>query len=137
MKRITMLRVAQDETKTHGVFVFNSEVVALSLELGWFLNRADVSCIPTGDYFAQWMPGRNRFEVKNVPGRALIRIHPGNVVDPGNKFKSDDSDGCIIPGEFYEYEKGKGIVRDSRDALNRLHALLGDDEFVLRVREAM
>jgi len=136
MKTLTMLRCARDNTKTHGVFVYENEVIALSLELPWILNRANISCIPCGDFAAKWMPGRDRFEVNGVPQRTLIRIHPGNVVNPSDPFK-DDSDGCIIPGEFFEYEKGKGVIKNSRDAIARLHAAMGNDEFILAVREAL
>ena len=107
--------------------------MALSLELPSVCNKANISCIPVGDYLAQWMSGRNRFEVKNVPTRSLIRIHVGNVVNPDNPMH-DDSDGCILPGDAFV--PGKGGVVDSAKAVARLHKLLGGDEFILRVREA-
>lgn len=52
----------------------------------------------------------------NVPGFAGILIHPGNT--------HKDTEGCLLPGESYQASADEWIVTSSRDAFNRLYAVI-------------
>ena len=78
---------------TNGSLLHSGTLICSCIELPWRENRHQVSCIPEGTYVLvkrysphfQW-----HFEVKDVPGRDLILIHPAN--DAALELK-----GCIAP----------------------------------------
>lgn len=64
-----------------------------TLELPWLDNRRNRSCIPTGTYtIAPYQSDKfqRAFEVKDVPNRSSILIHPGN--------RLSEIRGCILVG---------------------------------------
>lgn len=74
------------------------------------------TAIPTGRYeivisysnrFQKYLP-----ELRDVPGYAGIRIHPGNT--------AADTEGCLLPGQT----KAKDMVGSSRVAFNALFTKL-------------
>lgn len=79
--KITILRFPRP-TCTPGIMSIHGEVFGHTLELPWKDNQVRVSCIPTGEYpiSITWSPrfGRNLILVREVPGRAGIRIHGAN-----------------------------------------------------------
>lgn len=93
-----------------------------TVERPWADNQPRVSCIPTGLY--PLVLGRyNRgdypaYEVKNVPGRSLIKIHVANSMD--------DVLGCIAPGKALGWIHEKWAVSRSREAYEEFMALMDD-----------
>lgn len=67
-----------------------------TLEDDWKNNRRGESCIPASRYPLKLVRrppekgGYLCYEVQGVPGRSLIRIHPGNT--------EEDIEGCILVG---------------------------------------
>ncbi|MEO6671274.1 MAG: DUF5675 family protein [Ferruginibacter sp.] len=88
---------------TNGEILFNNNRLCSSIELPWLENQHQVSCIPEGRYeliirFShkfQW-----HLQLKNVPARDLILIHPAN--DAKKELR-----GCIAPVSVLE-APGKG-----------------------------
>lgn len=86
------------------------------VERPWINNEPSVSCIPCGEYAIQLgrynRGGYKAYEIMNVPGRSLIKIHKGNTMD--------DLMGCVAPGMSLGFVGGKWAVINSRDAFARL-----------------
>lgn len=110
----------------------------VTMERPWKDNMVYVSCIPPGIY-----PLRKRtsevvrrasngqyargWEVCDVPGRTYIMIHPGNSIE--------DTEGCILPGEYFSAWDGRWTVTNSRGAFHVLmDALSSRDEWEIDVR---
>lgn len=88
-----------------------------TLELPWFCNTVQKSCIPKGEY--KVVPRNSKkfgdhFHITNVPGRSYILIHAGN--------KYTDILGCVLVGDSYADINGDGIrdVLNSRITLKKL-----------------
>jgi hypothetical protein len=102
---------------TNGRLFYNGRLLVYTIELMWKNNRAGVSCIPEGQYEL-----KKRFSLKfgwhlllmNVPGRALILIHPAN--DAMQELK-----GCIATVTVLT---GPGRGLQSRAALKQLTGLV-------------
>lgn len=102
---------------TNGSLMHSGLLICSCIELPWRENRHQVSCIPEGRYLLvkrysphfQW-----HFEVKDVPDRDLILIHPANDAELELK-------GCIAPVTNL-VGAGKGL--QSRLALERLKELI-------------
>ena len=62
--------------------------------------------------------GYPAFELLEVPGRSLIKIHVGNTID--------DLKGCISPGCALGWVKNKWAVVSSRTALEGFMAAMGN-----------
>lgn len=83
-------------------------------------NAPGDSCIPRGTYDLQL--GRYNagdypaYEVLNVPGRSLIKIHKGNT--------EDDVRGCLVVGSGLGFIKAKWAVTDSATAFTKLMGAL-------------
>lgn len=88
-------------------------------------------CIPAGNYplklglyYSGDGPGGKidypAYEVLNVPGRTLIKIHAAN--------KASELLGCISPGMSMEIFGGEIGVTSSRAALAEFMRLMGPDE---------
>jgi hypothetical protein len=112
MKPLAFLRLTRilSHTKygTFGVLKHNENWLCVTLEPPDGANRANVSCIPPGQYLC----GKhlsNKFgktwTVMNVPDRKFILFHPGN--------KSPDTQGCIILAEHFGKLKGELAVLNS------------------------
>jgi len=123
MKAILQRTPFADHTKG-SLFLFRDEDNILSiktLELPWYDNSRNISCIPEGTYEVErhFSPTKGScFLIKDVPGRSDILIHAGNYVK-GDKI---DSKGCLLTGTgFKDINKdGYTDIRNSRLALNLL-----------------
>jgi hypothetical protein len=82
-----------------------------TLELPWLNNLAGKSCIPTGTYRVEFVLStrfkRDMPRLLDVPDRAGILIHPGNV--------EADTEGCILLGDT----RSGDCVLESRPAFDR------------------
>jgi len=109
-----------------------------TVEPVWQYNVQGVSCIPAGDYFMalrrspiveRTSKAEHRFgwEIKPVPNRSLIMIHPGNW--------AEDSNGCVLVGRAHAVISGKPGVSASRAAFSDLMKRLAErDEWGISIR---
>lgn len=112
-----------------GVFFF------YTMELQWLDNKANISCIPAGDYIIKMVnsPRFGRcYEVTNVVGRSHILIHSGNT--------TDDIQGCILLGGSTGILNINGSLNEavlsSRPAVRAFNDMLGDKEHTLQITRA-
>jgi hypothetical protein len=102
---------------TNGILLFNGVAICSTIELPWKNNESRISCIPEGTYglvkrysaHFKW-----HLQVKDVPGRQLILIHPAN--DAIHELQ-----GCIAPVAVIT---GIGKGNFSRLALKKITSLL-------------
>jgi hypothetical protein len=100
----------------------------ITLELPWKDNERRVSCIPPGAYPMDFEYS-NRFqrelwELKEVPDRSEVKIHPANYVEQLH--------GCIALGSSIQDINGDGVadVTNSRVTVDRFHKVLKDEKSV-------
>ena len=108
MKIFNLIRITEIEDGTFGVLLDEKIPFALTIERPWLGNLKGVSCIPSDSYICKRIDSPkfgNTFEVTDVPYRSEILFHKGNIMD--------DSHGCIIIGEQFEYLGGKVAVLSS------------------------
>lgn len=118
MYNMVIKRIAGIPDGMFGVALWNGTPFALTLERPWLDNQVGLSCIPEGnytclrcrnspDYNYQDSPRfGNTFQVFNVPGRSKILFHKGNI--------DDDTHGCILLGEQYEFIGRKVAILSSK-----------------------
>ena len=131
-------RVGSTRGGTFGTLYLPDGTHFKTLEPVWQYNAQGVSCIPAGDYF---MARRNSpivartskgeftrgWEIKPVPDRSLIMIHPGNW--------QHDSNGCLLVGRAHAVISGKPGVTASRAAFKDLmHRLATREEWGIAIR---
>ena len=70
------------------------------------------------------------FEITNVLGKTLVRIHPGN--------SDDDTEACVLTGEsFGKFTNGDRVVLNSgKTFVAWMNRLYGVDHFTLEVKNA-
>jgi|SRR3972149_2066779 len=121
MRIFKLVRISLISDGTFGVLLDGDIPFALTVERPWLNNQRGVSCIPEGLYTCRRVDSPkfgNTFEVSNVADRSEILFHKGNI--------DDDSRGCIIIGEQFEFLGGKVAV---------LSSAKGFGEFLDRTRE--
>ena len=105
--------------------------VFATLEPPWRHNLPNISCIPAGEYSADFLPtsasGKYRevYHLQAVPGRGGILIHQGNTVN--------HTRGCIIIGARKGWLAGKRAVLNSRTALQQLRDKMSKEDFNLTI----
>ena len=117
---------------TQGVIEWNNTIVCYTIELPWLGNQRRISCIPEGEYILQkrFSPKfKWHFLLLEVPGRALILIHPAN--DAKLELL-----GCIA---LVTKHTGIGKGSASRKALEKLKALTKvafklNEEVILKIQ---
>ena len=115
---------------TIGTVIVGGQVLCFSLELPWYGNQKNISCIPEGSYICKrsFSPKFGEvYEITNVYQRSHILIHSGNT--------PDDIEGCILFGQRVGYLNDKRAVLDSKNALNEFYRELDAvDEFKLIIQ---
>ena len=128
---VEIIRLEESEQGTFGVMKVNKEVLCFTLEPKDMENASNISSIPAQQYICKRIdsPGHGDvFEVKNVPGRTHVLIHPGNT--------STDTLGCILPGEKVGELEGKRAVLSSGKAFYKfMERMQGYDSFHLTIQE--
>lgn len=108
-----------------------------SIELPWRDNRANLSCIPAGEYecvryfspaFEQWL-----YKVRAVEGRSGIAFHSGNVAGAEDKGYKTHSLGCILLGKSRGEMWGQKAVMVSRITVGKFFRLLKEKPFELKI----
>lgn len=143
MYSVLLLRHSTSDEGTFGTFeVFDEEGTSLltlySGELPWRDNAVGKSCIPAKEYFVTPYSSRkypNHFLVNDVPGRSAILIHQGNWCGDKAKGFLSNVQGCILVGKSYGVAKKQKAVLNSLLALDMLRAIIGRNEFILRIKD--
>lgn len=119
---------------TLGAFITHEHgLICYVMEPPWRDNRANVSCIPVGDYDVTYLPRsasgkyKDCYHVHNVPKRFAILIHKGNTVR--------DTMGCILPGSRVGRLGGERAVLGSGIGLGKIHKITQRKGFKLHVRD--
>ena len=114
MTEITLARFASHERFGMIGEVQVGGLLLYTVEQPWRDNRVGVSAIPEGTYTVTRgffnRGGYPAWDVQNVPGRSLIKIHRANV--------ATELRGCIAPGMALATFNGVLGVSRSRDALD-------------------
>ena len=129
---IELIRLETDPRQgTFGVWKVNKAVFCVTLEPPDRQNAVGVSCIPAGQYRMQRvLSGRygETFEVMDVPGRTLVRLHSGNRVI--------DTEGCILLAQYFGKLSGDRAVLNSGSTFNEFMRLMsGYDAAHLTIHE--
>lgn len=127
---------------TFGVLAFGEQVVN-TVELPWRDNVRQISCIPPGTYECAIVqsPRFGRvYEVKNVPGRSHVLIHPANFAGDAELGWTTELQGCISPGERRGRIKNTSgkmqrAVLVSRPAVAKLMSWAAGAPFTLEVKQ--
>lgn len=110
----------------------------VTLEQPWRNNAKGESCIPAGVYPMEmrqspmvYRTSAKQFargwEIRGVPNRSLIMVHPGNWMD--------DSNGCILVGRQFDVIKGKPGITSSRAAFTDMMGRLSmRDDWRIEIR---
>jgi len=114
MHSATIIRYyAKDATP--GIFLWNDNAIAATLELPWKENKTKISCIPEGLYRCERVRNRittggtqinSTYLISEVKGRSGILFHVGNSVK--------DSNGCVLIGNNYAIVEGRQMILNSR-----------------------
>ena len=113
---------------TGSLYSDDGTLLCYTMERPWLDNAPDVSCIPTGTYpvIRHNSPSHPQtWEITNVPNRAGILIHNGNV-----DFQSE---GCILVGDSIGELNGEVAVLNSVATLAMLNTVL-PDTFTLTIQ---
>jgi len=105
---LEIIRMEQTKEGTLGALRIDKILFCDTLEPPWDMNEPFKSSIPTGQYncFKINSPKFGEtFEIMNVPGRNNVLIHAGNIVE--------DTEGCIIVGQYWGKLKGNRAVLNS------------------------
>jgi hypothetical protein len=116
---------------TFGVLLNDDGIpFAVTLERPWLSNMVGRSCIPEGRYIAKRHVSPKfgeTFWLQNVPGRSEILFHKGNI--------DDDSHGCILIGESFNYVRGEDGITSSKEGMEEFMKLTaGKDEIVVTIQ---
>jgi len=128
-RSFTIIRSPSTEDGTFGMMLDDQIPFCLTLERKWLDNRKGESCIPSGLYLCERVISPKfgeTFEITNVPNRTQILFHKGNLIN--------DSHGCVILGEQFEYINGKNAVLSSGKAFSEfIQRTLGLIQFDLYI----
>lgn len=134
MVDILLKRVSKTPQGVFGVMMCDADQIpfAVTLELPWKENKANISCIPEGAYVCIKQRTKKHgivYVVQNVPKRKAILIHKGNV--------TQDTEGCILIGEKYEWLSGRPAIQESTAAFDEfMNKILAKQiQFNLIIRE--
>lgn len=131
LKHLYLFRYLYHPEGTFGTLV-HEYPICQTVERYWRLNKKDVSCIPAGTYKCEKSEFTRRdgskypcLEVMDVPGnRTDIKMHIAN--DP-----ILDLTGCVAPGvENGRSKTYMGVLR-STEALERVMAIVGEDDEIM------
>ena len=129
-------RLSRDDKQTLGVLAIGT-MSWKTMELGWFNNANDISCIPPGRYTCKWtrsnrlskLKGEDVFtyELQNVPSRDGIRVHSANF------FFS--LRGCLALGkDFVDINQdGYNDLVSSKIAIKEFNDFLNKQDFELTI----
>lgn len=130
---IHLARFAHTPYGTFGRMTFEDGNTLYSCEDIWDDNWPNTSCIPpqpgadpTTYELVRDTTGRfQHYALRAVPGRTNIEIHEGNT--------QLDTQGCILLGTGLGWLANRWAVTNSKDAMAKLHASLGDYSHIMKI----
>ena len=128
---LEIIRLENTPRETLGVLLIDKRIFCYTLELPYYGNTRNISCIPSGCYECKPIMSQDKGEtikINNVYGRSGILIHSGSTIK--------DTKGCIIPGTTVGAYEGERAVFNSRKTMNNLFNILKKkDSFLLYIRQ--
>ncbi|WP_222466663.1 DUF5675 family protein [Ferrimonas balearica] len=112
---------------TFGELYHGPRLLCFTVEREWANNRANVSCVPAGEYFLKphQSPTHGRCLALEAPTLGVTRYGPSQrthiLIHPANR--ADQLEGCIAPGMVQRLDG----VGDSKRALDKLLYLVGEE----------
>lgn len=118
----TMLRVERTDEGIISAYILDGQLFCYALEHPHLH-------APSGVYICkfEYSPKfeRKLYELKDVQGYTEIKHHVGNTME--------DTEGCILLGEYSGIYKNKRAVLNSRTTINRLHKALDGEDLLLSI----
>ena len=129
---VKILRMNEDnQYGTFGALMIQEKPFCVTLEPSDRLNAPFESSIPAQQYWCKKHYSAkygDTFRVLDVPQRANILFHPGNV--------SDDTEGCIILAQYWGKLRGDRAVLNSGNTFREFVDIMDPYEvFHLTIRE--
>ena len=106
------------------------------MELPWYNNIRQYSCVPTGEYdvvIRQSPKYGNIYWVTKVDGRSWILMHSGNFGGDVREGYKSHTMGCILFGKKKGWLGGQRAVLNSRITMKNFYRLMGDEPFKLNI----
>ena len=130
MRTLVLQRLKQSSMGTLGIIKENGNEICQTLELPWFNNKSNVSCIPDGVYFCERVISPKFgevFEITNVKDRTHVLFHSGNFLRSTN--------GCVLLGLQSGEANGEYCIYKSKAAFDIFMKLLKDEsKFCLEIK---
>jgi hypothetical protein len=139
MRRLVLQRLHRTSYATYGQLLDEeNRILCVTLELPWWQNARDVSCVPPGEYPAHRSihhsaDGRTyeAFALVGVPDRDGIQIHVANLP---SQLK-----GCIATGTHFgeiaiaSGDSGYGVGESEIAFVHLMNLLAGEQTMVLTI----
>ena len=125
--KIELVRIQTAATGTNSKFLINDELICYAIELNWFNNQRNISCIPNGEYHLEpysSLRHPSTFEVVGVENRHKILIHTANDA-------VKELNGCIAPVSSFRTFAGQGNA--SKVAFDKLMKALNDLKYIQKI----
>ena len=122
---VELIRLEEhDSFGTFGIWRINKSVFCVTLEPSDRENQPFKSSIPAQQYICYRYDSPKygeTFRVTNVPGRELVCLHAGNVVE--------HTEGCIILAQHVGKLKGQRAVLNSGNTFRNFMSIMKDVSF--------
>lgn len=136
MKTALLRRTETSDVGTFGIMEFMGQTFRTG-ELPDRGNAENISSIPAGVYVCKWTYSphfkRHTYELQDVHGRTVVRIHVGNWCGDKAKGLLADVDGCILLGYGLADIKGQRGVTSSADAIEEFEKFGAGDDVQLAI----
>jgi len=130
---VNLIRTESSAQGTLGMLLVN-DMRFYTIELPWKENQRSKSCIPYGEYACELINSPHFgevYQIKDVPGRTHILMHPGNWAGDTEQGYRTDSDGCVLLGEAPGNIANQLCVTSSKKALNHFMYITAGAPFSL------
>ncbi|TVP15379.1 DUF5675 family protein [Shewanella sp. KCT] len=127
---------------SHGTFGelkdANGRLLAVTVECPWENNQKGISCIPEGTYQLQRHVSPSKGDCFAIIGPS----HGVTLYGPSQRThclihianRASELEGCIAPGKRFGSVGDEWAVLSSRQALDELRELIGDNDCTLVIR---
>ena len=137
LPKATIIRERRSDHGTEGSFHFPG-FSCFTIELPWFDNRNNISCIPPGEYLTKLVTTPKHglcFMLQGVKGRFTILIHSGNFAGDVLKGFRTHSQGCLLLGRYRGIMQGQRAVLYSRPTVLSMMDAVGRQDFMLTIKD--